>query len=919
MAENNESIILDLKVDIDQANRKIADYRGTIEGLKNDLKATEDAYKKGLLTMNEYRTEVGSITSAISRERLEMNGLVREVNNQIKADQAAAGSVKQLRAELSNATAAYDRLSAAERNGATGQAYVKHINDVTNQLKAAEEATQRYSRGVGNYQNSITGALAGGNRYIQMLMQQATASKSATEAMKAGAQGVQALGKQFLALLANPIVATLAAIVAVIKLFSDAVTSSQENTEKWERALAPLKGVLDAVLAVVQKGVGFILDLAGAFAEAATVMLNFMSKLPGFDKLLGGVTDSINNQTEAAKKRAEFEKMSNKQIEQSAKNEEKVSKLRTQAADKANFSTEQRRKFLQEALEVEKQESKQRQALAKKNLEALEAEARTTENSAEMERKLAEARAAVTRANTAYYDSTRRIVSQLASFDQQEQAEAEAKAKEAADKRKAAADKAAADARDRRQKELDAVRAAEDAMTALITDELERREREINLSYDRQIEDLRRKLAEEKNLTVTARQALNEQMNALEQQRARDLEDNAKAAFLKDLSETEAYYRLVAENAAKGSAERYEAEKIVRTANMQKEIAEWEGNSAMIEEIRRKYARQEEEAAQQARVDAQNEANAAQAQAFETRLLQMQNEGAERLAQMRANGASELALQQEQDAAELEQLRTQMEAKHEAYITAQQMEGESDEAFALRKEQLRAADIQASEAYNNKQKAIADKEVKIQQDKAKAIGGLMGGLSSMLEKLGEDNKAAAKASKVLALGEIIVNMGVATAEGIKQAQKAGPFPANIAAIATTITAIVAGITSAISTVKSAKFAEGGLVTGPGTGTSDSIPAMLSNGEFVVKASATEKFAPLLTAINEDKGLQIGLVASELSSITASTSEAAGAVAAESIAVSVSEALAQMPAPVVSVEEITRTQNNVKVLQTLGNV
>ena len=45
------------------------------------------------------------------------------------------------------------------------------------------------------------------------------------------------------------------------------------------------------------------------------------------------------------------------------------------------------------------------------------------------------------------------------------------------------------------------------------------------------------------------------------------------------------------------------------------------------------------------------------------------------------------------------------------------------------------------------------------------------------------------------------------------------------------------------------FADGGFVSGPGTGTSDSIPAMLSNGEFVVNAAATQRFAPLLHSIN----------------------------------------------------------------------
>jgi hypothetical protein len=46
-----------------------------------------------------------------------------------------------------------------------------------------------------------------------------------------------------------------------------------------------------------------------------------------------------------------------------------------------------------------------------------------------------------------------------------------------------------------------------------------------------------------------------------------------------------------------------------------------------------------------------------------------------------------------------------------------------------------------------------------------------------------------------------------------------------------------------------RFAPGGPVFGAGTGTSDSIPAMLSNGEFVVNANATAKNRSLLETIN----------------------------------------------------------------------
>jgi hypothetical protein len=46
-----------------------------------------------------------------------------------------------------------------------------------------------------------------------------------------------------------------------------------------------------------------------------------------------------------------------------------------------------------------------------------------------------------------------------------------------------------------------------------------------------------------------------------------------------------------------------------------------------------------------------------------------------------------------------------------------------------------------------------------------------------------------------------------------------------------------------------KAAGGGRIRGPGTAKSDSIPALLSNGEFVVNAAQAKKFAPLLEAIN----------------------------------------------------------------------
>jgi cell wall-associated NlpC family hydrolase len=60
-----------------------------------------------------------------------------------------------------------------------------------------------------------------------------------------------------------------------------------------------------------------------------------------------------------------------------------------------------------------------------------------------------------------------------------------------------------------------------------------------------------------------------------------------------------------------------------------------------------------------------------------------------------------------------------------------------------------------------------------------------------------------------------------------------------------------------------KKADGGYISGPGTGTSDSIPALLSNGEYVVRQKSVAKYGTgLLHSINAGKFAEGGLVGTE---------------------------------------------------------
>ncbi len=75
--------------------------------------------------------------------------------------------------------------------------------------------------------------------------------------------------------------------------------------------------------------------------------------------------------------------------------------------------------------------------------------------------------------------------------------------------------------------------------------------------------------------------------------------------------------------------------------------------------------------------------------------------------------------------------------------------------------------------------------------------------------------------------------------------------AGLFAKASPIRAFWEGINSAIKGVLG--FASGGYVSGPGTGTSDSIPARLSNGEFVMQASAVNAYGvDFMNSLNQQK-------------------------------------------------------------------
>lgn len=867
--------ILDIKVNYNEAIKAIADYQTKIDAAREAEKNLKKQLKDGEISRQQYNEEMAASKLAISEYNDAIRVISKTVQNQIKQEKEQEGSLKSLRAQLSNLTAEYDSLSEANRKAATGKELKDKINEITDALKGAEEETQRYYRNVGNYEESLSpfferlekklgtqkkkyeelvkaqgenskaakkmkkeiedtqlefefmeNATEGATESIMGFMAQGVGLDASILKMVQGvgslAQGAKMAGNAFVAfsktllsLMANPIVAFLAVVSTLLLAISKGISSSEENTNRWNVIMAPFSLILDKVTKILQDMAGGILSVVEAGGKMMGWISKQLEKLPVLGKQFAEYNKQNQKYIEMAKEKAAIDRDTRDLELDNAKNALKIATLKAQADDELNVSASERMKAIREANKLEEEASKRNYELAKRKYELMVQQNELAGNTKETNDAIVQAEIEMYNALTEYQDKRGELLGREVAL---------ANEIKSAEKEKADAAKEAAEKRlEIQTKEREEIRKAEDEMLKLVVDSLDKQKQEIRLNYDRQIEDLKVRLETEKDLTVKAREALNAQITALEKQKNAELSKLSMQAIMEEEQRREDEIRAMLE-------------------------AEQDYKDKQLEAVRLRFEAE--------------------------------------IAQSRDN--------------EEEVLRLRMEQKKFELDSIQQMENESLEAFNLRR-------IEAENEYLDAKEALKNREIQIEQTKLQAISDITGSLVELTEAMGESNEGFAKMSKVLALAEIAINTGKALAAGIAQAQSV-PFPANLAAIATTVATILSNIASATSIVKSAKFANGGLVTGPGTGTSDSIPAQLSNGESVMTARTTSMFAPILSSFNQmGGGVPIN--------VTQTSSQALGEdMLARAFAKGV-----QAIRPVVSVEEINRVSNRVKVLENLGDV
>ena len=1111
MTGTDEEQILGIKVKYEDAIYGIMQYKEKLADLSAAQKQLKKDFEDGKVGGEEFKTTIAAMDEQAKAHKATIRELSKEVQNNIKVERDQEGSLKSLRAQLSNATRDYDAMSKAERNSAKGQELKKHINEITNELKEAEEGTQRFYRNVGNYEEAIKSALGVNSNFANSIMQMSSGGKGLSGIFDGAIGSAKAFGSTLMGFMTNPVFLSLAGIAGAgvaFKWFFDYNKGILESTRLTREFLGltgdNLKAMRDEIQATadtygkdykeVLEAVDVLTSQYGYDAGQALKIINegfqsgadlngdMIAKIkqyaPAFhDASIGGkelvatiqqtrsgiFSDDglaliqmgskkireMSDKTAAAlegigisSKKVQQDlvngsmstmdviKMVSTKLKEVPQNSKEVGEVLKDVFGRqgANAGLKMIEQLDTMNVDLEKLKDttgkygqsmdKQRAANAElnKTLAAMfdmsdkgfgsmlaSVKLLTTQGITKLLKGVIEVinyfidlynesmlvragvQAIVVNFKSAWnviklvfnliIDGAKSVGRQLKglaqivegivtlSFDKikegfstiggsfvktfkegfgdikafgKEQANtyldafnstiknkkvahidlskysgedkqpnhmntngsSEWKGKGDGGKKKKKEKKAKSSkaksmtAEQMAKKEMDEIRKAEDLLAQLVEQTAEQRRKAIAVQYDRQIEDLKVRLATEKGLTATAKKAITSQILALEKIKEKKLSEFDLTVKDEAIKREQAYIQNMLSSIEKGSKEEYDLKvKNIENARqleidaIQKMVLTEDEKAKQLKAVNAKYYKEEEDAYKEYNNKVLDEQKKAIAKRFETKILEAENEGLR-------NGTD----------TELQRLRLKSEEMQAIYNEMYQKIGESDDDFYRRK-------LEAENRYLKSKEEVSDKEKRIEEEKTQSLLKVKQASIDMIEMFGERSRAFAKAAKIIALGEIAVNTGVAIAEGIKQAQKAGPFPANIVAIATTVAQVMAGITSAIRTVRSAKFARGGDVVGPGTDTSDSIPAHLSNGESVLTAPATRMFAPALSAFNQIGG---GVPIMGQGGHSQQIGE-------EFLARAVARGMAMMPRPVVSVEEINNTNNRVEVIERLSTI
>ena len=357
MAEQKE-ILLKIDFDIEDFSKAAAQLNGEIVKLNNEQKNLKKTGQEGSLEFQKNKEKL----SELKREYNDSNKII---NNLTKANKAQTGSLEQQKAQLSVLTKQLDLMNATQRDSTKeGKALKKQILDLTNSLKNQEEEVGNNRRSVGDYAKGLSGMGGAAGQAVS---------------------GVTALSASLKALLLNPVVLVVTAIVGALTLLYKSFARTEKGSNTLNKGMTLLSNVFSALMKVIEPVAEFIVDylvksfedLGKAADYAAGLVSDFLGFL-GFDEAAESVDNFVNStddlitaSNKVADAEAELIKLRREQQKIQLQAQLDAEKLRQIRDDEAN-SMDVRKKANEDLGRVLEEQAKRELSIAEKELSLVE-------------------------------------------------------------------------------------------------------------------------------------------------------------------------------------------------------------------------------------------------------------------------------------------------------------------------------------------------------------------------------------------------------------------------------------------------------------------------------------------------------------------------------------------------------------------
>ena len=463
-----------------QANGVYASLMKVSGATTSGRKATTEASIEADRLAKAYR-ELEFAQSATAKRIQELRTLrneeARMTKLQIQLNNAAEGSYNQLSAQYSLNKLAINNLTKAEReNDPAAKQLIEDTKRIYDEMNKMQQATGKFALNVGNYEQSITNAIGINTRWYKGMQELGAMFEGGfSKGVTAAGEAVAGFWKKLLALLMNPVVATIAAITAAFMALAKGISTSEENTNTLMRVLAPFERILTGIISGLQTMAGWLLKGVEGMEKLAMGASKLMERLPLVGNSIKKVNAALQENIDLTRAKQELDKAERQNTVTQATLARNVAKWRRDA--EATSDPKRRVTLLKMAMNAEERMLQNEIKLAKEDLRIKQAKAAQSQNDAKTNEELAQAQARLMRAEENYYQRTTRLQSKLR------------KNQEAANKG-GGAGKADTSGEDAAKKQLEETRKIEDAKIAIIEDSFDRQRKTIIYEYNRRIEDL---------------------------------------------------------------------------------------------------------------------------------------------------------------------------------------------------------------------------------------------------------------------------------------------------------------------------------------------------------------------------------------------------------------------------------------------